>query len=117
MSRTHKIQRSRQAHATSKLWRVAFNSSRKLGHTDEQASQEAHAILMETERLAQESRELHRTSGVRYGNQRKMRARADVVERRADRKRDPDPILDADGDLGLSDRPPSPSRRRGPRWT
>lgn len=116
MSRTHKIQRARQAYRESKRWRAAFNAALKLGYDQAQAHEEASLIQSEAQLLAT-STELLRTSGVRYGNQRKMRSRCDVKARRADKRSLINPAYDIQGDLGLETRPPSPARTRGPRWT
>ena len=59
----------------------------------------------------------YETGGVRYGNQRKMRSRSDVKARRAEKRNMVDPMLDAEGDFELEDRPHSPAKSRGPRWT
>lgn len=130
MSRSHKTDRARRAHVPHKLWRVSYGQVVKATTPEDPNSrpdyQAARAAAQQTledagmvlphhgpDPLAED----RRTGGVRYGNQRKMRARGDLAARRADRKRDPAPILDAEGDLGLENKPSSPARRRGPRWT
>lgn len=132
MSRTHKTDRARQARVPEKKWRKAYGKSLK-ETTGDYGTAEGTARWRQA-RLAAEQAvadlgvdyDPHqtraqdddwRTGGVRYGNQRKMRARADQMARRADRKRDPDPILDAQGEIELENRPQSPARRRGMRWT
>ena len=131
MSRTRKIQRARTAHAPAKIWRVAYlRALTPLRRADGRLTAEDHARarfvavlalggdgVNEESHTAGATADALRTCGVRYGNQRTMRARMDVCARRADRKRDPDPALDAEGDLGLASRPASPVRRRGMPWT
>lgn len=131
MSRTRKIERARKSHMPAKAWRTAYGRSLKSSSaTKERLTRDDYATAQAAAEKALEEQGLKhdpylsstmdenaRTCGVRYGNQRKMRARMDLAARRADRKRQVDPALDADGDLGLADRPESPVRRRGPRWT
>lgn len=131
MSRTRKIERARKAHLPAKAWRVAYGQALKspgsqgerLTGDDYKRAQAAAEKALSDQGLQLDPRikapmnEDMRTGGVRYGNQRKMRARMDIAARRADRKRDTDPALDVDGELGLPDRPESPQRRRGMRWT
>lgn len=131
MSRTHKTDRARQARVPGKQWKKAYGQSLReaAGDGPRAYCAEAHrrARLAAEQAIAEAGLDYDpygsggdddlREGGVRYGNQRKMRARADLAERRADRKRDPDPMLDAHGELELPDRPASPVRRRGMRWT
>lgn len=115
MSRTHKIDRTRTAHARSKAWVRAFNAA----HDESAAPQQRRQAQEELDRLEAQrpasADELVRT-GVRYGNQRKIRSRMHVLRRRAERKKAPDPVLDVEGDVGLEDRPASPARSRGLYW-
>lgn len=93
MSRTHKIQRSHEYHA-------ALKSNR----SDVEPFQDNNLL------------DYNLPVSYRYGNQRKMRANADVKQRRADKRNLPRPIEDIYGDLGLETRAMSPSRSRGRRW-
>jgi hypothetical protein len=109
MSRTHKIQRTRRAHAASKAWRVAFNRSRPEAKVSDQERTQALAEL-DAQAVDPHQAQDRRTSGKRYGNQRKFRAAARVTARRKLRKQAPDPMQDAFGDAELPARPRKPSR-------
>lgn len=115
MSRTHKIDRTRAAHARSKAWVRAFNAAHDETATPQQRRAAQEQLSQMDAQFITSADELTRT-GVRYGNQRKIRARMHVVRRRAERKSAPDPVLDVDGELGLEGRPASPARARGSYW-
>ena len=128
MSRTHKIQRSRKVRLPHKISGVASSRVIKKARKDHQwptPQDHDNAKLASAQALLDAGfdpdhcldEEMWRTRGVRYGNQRKMRAHMALISRRNDRKRDPNPILDADGDLELPSRPLSPVRRRGTNWS
>lgn len=119
MSRTHKIDRARRAHAASRARVVAFNRSRPNRGLEPQERAEAIATLdrLTRDREKGKSEEDARRSGVRHGNKRKSRAQSDRIKRRAERRRHTDPALDAEGNLGLEARPASPARLRDWRWS
>lgn len=106
MSRSFKDQKSRRDRNLNHEWIDAFNDD---------------LDVASFERIDHEQGRLRRDEGPhdgrRFGNQRKMRADRDTMERRADRKRHENPMRDAHGDRGLPRRPESPAKRRQPRWS
>ena len=112
MSRSHKEQHARQEREASRRFIDSFNEARGESRSLE-AVRRFHRAQQEREEALRDSGPFE---GYRYGNQRGMRAKADVKDRRADRHRHTDPEWDADGDLGLESRPASAAKRRGPKW-
>ena len=113
MSRSHKEQRAREEREGSRRFVESFNEVNGESRSPE-ALRRFHRVRQEQEKALRDEGPFE---GARFGQQRGMRARADVKDRRADRHRHLDPMLDADGDLGLENRPNSPAKRRGPKWS
>lgn len=107
MSRSFKDQKSRRDRNLNHEWIAAFNDD--------------DLDVASFQRIDHEQGRLRRDEGPhdakRFGNQRKMRAGRDMMERRADRKRHENPMQDAQGERGLPSRPESPAKRRQQRWS